>query len=186
MQKKLNPFYAGIGSEKTPAPVLQTMFTLAQKMGELGFTLRSGGAEGADTAFEEGAEALGFPCEIFLPEAKFKGHPSPLHYIPAEAYRLAQQHHPAWGAVKSQLGRNLLARDGQQILGASLNSPVAFVLCWTPDGAEQGNKTSIDTGGTGQAIRIASAYSIPVFNLKNKTAITRLHTFLSRIYGVTP
>lgn len=45
-----------------------------------------------------------------------------------------------------------------------LDDPAAFVLCWTPDGSLDG--TGSDTGGTGQALRIAAAYDVPVFNLQ--------------------
>lgn len=44
-------------------------------------------------------------------------------------------------------------------------TPVGWVLCWTPDGAAEGIETSRATGGTGQAIRLASAHGIPVYNL---------------------
>jgi hypothetical protein len=37
------------------------------------------------------------------------------------------------------------------------------VLCWTPDGAI--DKTGKKTGGTGQAIRLAVAHGVPVYNL---------------------
>ena len=47
-------------------------------------------------------------------------------------------------------------------LGPHLIEPVAFILCWTPDG--------LVTGGTGQALRLAKDYMIPVCNLgKAKT-----------------
>jgi hypothetical protein len=42
------------------------------------------------------------------------------------------------------------------VLGHDLRSPSRFVVCWTADGRA--------TGGTGQAIRIAEAYAVPVFN----------------------
>ena len=43
------------------------------------------------------------------------------------------------------------------LLGAKLDNPVSALICWTTDGQP--------TGGTGQAIRIASGYGIPVHNL---------------------
>jgi len=62
-------------------------------------------------------------------------------------------------------------------MGVDLKTPVSFVLCWTPDGAE--TTTDPDhTGGTGQAIRIANANAIPVFNLFHKDALERLKTHL--------
>jgi hypothetical protein len=63
-----------------------------------------------------------------------------------------------------------------QILGDDLKTPVDFVLCWTPDGAE--TSTSYSTGGTGQAIRLAIANSIPVFNSHNADALQRLSEIL--------
>lgn len=47
--------YAGIGSRETPASVLDLMSRIARKLGARGWTLRTGGAEGADLAFYAGA-----------------------------------------------------------------------------------------------------------------------------------
>ena len=41
------------------------------------------------------------------------------------------------------------------------------MLCWTPDGAE--TETGYNTGGTGQAIRLAIQQGIPVINMFNTT-----------------
>jgi hypothetical protein len=38
-----------------------------------------------------------------------------------------------------------------------LNDPVSFIVCYTPGGSGQ--------GGTGQALRVARAYNIPVTDL---------------------
>ena len=48
--------YAGIGSRSTPPEVQAVMRTLANNLEYTGFTLRSGGAKGADSAFEHGVE----------------------------------------------------------------------------------------------------------------------------------
>ena len=47
--------YAGIGSRKTPPHVLAAMTQIAEALAERGYILRSGGAGGADSAFEKGA-----------------------------------------------------------------------------------------------------------------------------------
>ena len=39
------------------------------------------------------------------------------------------------------------------------------MLCWTPDGAIAPEHCTRDTGGTGQAIRVAGAHGVRVFNL---------------------
>ena len=50
-----------------------------------------------------------------------------------------------------------MARNAYCMLGPDLKSPVDFVLCWTPNAKV--------VGGTGQGLRIALDYNIPIFNL---------------------
>lgn len=90
-----------------------------------------------------------------------------------EAIRIAAEHHPKWRRLRS-FERELIARDTHQILGPFCDEPSLFVACWTPDGAERGEDTSEWTGGTGQAIRVASAFGVPVFNLANESSRHKL------------
>lgn len=152
--------YAGVGSRSTPAPILVMMRRLGRALDARGFTLRSGGAPGADSAFEAGADS----AEVFLPWRGFSGRGVPIGFdCPTpEAHALAARYHPAWANL-SHAARRLHARNAHQVLGLDLASPAAFVLCWTPDGAV--TETSSATGGTGQAIRIALANDVPVYNL---------------------
>ena len=46
-------YYTGIGSRETPKDIMQLMSKLAYKLASEGYILRSGAAQGADTAFEE-------------------------------------------------------------------------------------------------------------------------------------
>jgi hypothetical protein len=140
--KRVPTAYAGVGSRRTPPAWLGAMDELARRLDAAGWTLRSGGAEGADRAFEAGAKRKQiFTARVPLPQAALDSvarfHPAP--------HRLAPY------------ARRLHARNAQIVLGANLDDPVAFVLCWTPGGS--------GSGGTGQAIRIARAYGIPVYDL---------------------
>lgn len=143
--------YAGIGARKTPENILNQMNRIAVWLQVEGFTLRSGGAAGADTAFERGA---GVRKEIYR-----------AHDATDAAMRLAEQYHPAWSRC-GDYAKCLLARNGFQILGPDLKTPSDFVVCWTSDGKA--------SGGTGQAIRVAEAHGVPVFNLHDSTAEPRL------------
>jgi hypothetical protein len=58
-------FYCGIGSRKTPENILIKMSKYASILERMGFTLRSGGALGADRAFERGV-VNPLKKEIFL------------------------------------------------------------------------------------------------------------------------
>jgi hypothetical protein len=161
---QLRPSYTGIGSRLTPPEVLARMRVLAGKLEACGFVLRSGGARGADTHFEVGVRDRN-NAEIYLPWPGFRGHWSSRCYVTAEAFALTARFHPHWSACSPNTKR-LHARNGYQILGPDLASPSKFVACWTADGEA--------SGGTGQAIRIAQAHDIPVFNLFDPTAEARL------------
>ncbi|MBU2726318.1 DUF4326 domain-containing protein [Acidithiobacillus ferridurans] len=177
--------YAGIGSRDTPASILDLMTRIARRLSARepwGYTLLSGGAAGADSAFERGA---GSAKEVFLPWNGYNGGGSPdaggrIQALPlSDAYRVAAELHPGWSRL-SDAARALMARNSHQILGADLKNPVDFVICWTPDGCETEAKRSRRTGGTGQAIALASRWGIPVFNLRRgeKETLNRIKRWL--------
>lgn len=155
-----NLTYAGIGSRKTPTHVLTWMTSIAQRLAGYGYTLRSGGAEGADRAFEAGSLLK----EIYTPRS--------VGVNWDRAFSTVTNFHPA-PARLSSYARLLMARNAFQVLGPQCDDQSKFVVCWTPDGAE--THTSRLTGGTGQAIRIANYYDIPVVNLANHDAADRLY-----------
>jgi hypothetical protein len=81
------------------------------------------------------------------------------------AEAIAAKVHPRW-AYLGNGARLLQSRNSHQVLGRNLDDPVRFVLCWTPDGATSWRETSQKTGGTGQAIRLASQWDAGVHNLQ--------------------
>lgn len=152
-------YYAGIGSRETPEDILYVMTKTAAEMAGLGFTLRSGHADGADIAFELGAKIK----EIYIPWLGFNGSTSNL--LPTkEAFVMAEKYHPAWHKC-SPAARKLHARNCHQVLGHSLDKPSEFIICWT--------KGALGGGGTGQAIRIAKAHSIPIYDLADPETLRR-------------
>lgn len=168
--------YAGIGSRETPPEILAVMEALGTSLGSAGWTLRSGAADGADSAFERGADRVGGAKEIFLPWPRFSGRteaePGVLlmdEALRPEAERISAAHHPAWRFL-SFGARRLHARNALQILGPGLDCPADLVICFTPRGA--------GGGGTGQAIRIAASLGVPVFDLGVAGTLERLDEFL--------
>lgn len=150
--------FAGIGAEDTPDDICKEMTRFATMMAKKGWILRSGGAPGADTAFEKGYEEYPGLKEIYLPWKGFNKNPSPLHTVSQQAINIAAKHHPAWNnVIKKEASVKLLGRDSYQILGLDLNSPCDLVVCWTKDGKK--------VGGTAQAMRIAEAWNIKIMNL---------------------
>lgn len=152
-------YYAGIGSRETPFTALKQMFYIAEQLAPFG-TLRSGHAEGADQAFEEGCIKANGNMEIYLPWFGFNNAPNkPQYLVPdmnKELLDFTGAFHPAWDKCSSGAKR-MHARNACQILGLYGDSPVDFVVCWTKDGKRG--------GGTGQALRIAEYFQIPIFDL---------------------
>lgn len=146
-------YYTGIGSRETPADICRLMTQVAIYLQIQGYTLRSGGAQGADAAFERGARGA---KEIWLPWPSFNSNLSRL-FPSKEAHDLASTLHPKWN-ILTPGAKKLHARNMHQILGIDLDTPSEFVVCWTKDGEA--------SGGTGQALRLAIQRQIPIFNLK--------------------
>ena len=150
----MTKFYCGIGSRQTPPAILTLMYRWAIHLAQCGYVLRSGRAIGADTAFEHGCIAENGPKQIFTDRDARRRPDWRAH---------AAKFHPAWNSLPA--GAQLLhARNSAIMLGMELVEPVSFVLCWTPGG--------IVKGGTGQALRIAQASNIPVFNLFEPERVT--------------
>lgn len=147
-----NIHIACIGARATPLPILTEMEAIGLQLAVRGIGMRSGDADGADTAFYRGASCINPKLFQRLPGRIG-------HYI--EWQQHAAMFHPNWAACDER-ARSNHARNSAVMLGPSPMSapePVIAVVCWTEGGAV--------IGGTGQALRIAASplYNIPVFNL---------------------
>lgn len=150
--------YAGVGSRETPLDILVLMTKIAQYLHSLGYTLNTGDAKGADEAFRSGTGRR----RIFTAKD-----------ATVLTRKIAKEIHPAPHAIKGY-ALDLMARNTNQVFGENLDTPVDFLICWTPDGATDYIKRSRQTGGTGQAIEMASRKGIPVINMQNKNWRTEL------------
>ena len=159
--------YAGIGSRRLPDEWIPKIHEISKKLSKAGYTLRSGGAIGADTAFERYSRS----SEIYVPFSGYnKRVGNAIDVVHPDAFVIASLLHPKWDNL-SKTAQALMARNTHQILGKDLNSPADFVVCWTPDGAYTEQMRTVETGGTGQAIALASRWKIPVFNLNHPSSI---------------
>ena len=159
-------YYTGVGSRKTPQNILKLMTALARKFGQQGYILRSGGAIGADRAFEYGA--TGLPKDIYLAK-----------HANQAAMAIAAKYHPAWEKCSDYVKR-LHGRNAFQVLGSDLKKPSKFLICWTPDGCRSHAERTYSTGGTGTAISIADAYNVPVFNLQRPEVFDSFVKYLQK------
>lgn len=181
--------YAGIGSRETPQDVLDVMTKAATYLESLGYTLRSGGAEGADTAFEKGVKSK---------KQIFKG----FDKTGDTEKKIAHEIHPnLQGAMEGSKKRavakgkdgersakaveNLMARNTNQIFGNKLDTPVDFVLAYDPSGWTGKGPRPVK-GGTLQAIDMAARKGIPVINMADPNWREQLKEVLKNKPAVQP
>lgn len=184
-------FVTGIGSRRTPPDMLQTMIALGRRLAELGFTLRSGAADGADSAFEQGWDQHpGCKKEIWLPWRGFNDHSTDgVCAIPSRLLdrfeAIASTVHPAWARLKADPAKQavikLHTRNVAQVLGQDAATPSHFLVCWTPDGCTGEASRTRDTGGTATAIVLAERHGVPVFNLKDAGALQAVLALAERL-----
>lgn len=173
-------YYAGIGSRKTPDNILRLMEMYGKELAKKEYTLRSGGAEGADTAFETGCDTVKHSEKaIYIPWNGFNNRwitesgVKDLHDVDKDwCMDIAAMFHPNWLRC-SPGARKLHARNVCQVLGPEPNSRHSeFIVCYTPDGKF--------SGGTGQALRIAHKYEITIYNLHDPDDIKKLDDYIGK------
>lgn len=169
--------YAGIGSRQTPINIGNDMIDIARRLANNGWTLRSGGADGADTYFVAGVTHFDNQVnrpkkEIIIPWNNFnhlkEGDPGillPLDNMKKQYADRARSIEPHYDSC-SHYVKNLKERNIAIIEGPEMNQPVKAVICWTPDG--------LPAGGTALGIRHARMLNIPVFNMFDRSPDTIL------------
>lgn len=186
--------FAGVGSRNTPPDMLKEMARVANKLEGLGYTLNTGltfgkQAEGADKAFADGFTDKS-KVNLFTPEIHGKR--------PREQAVAKEIHETPEKLTEGSL--KLQARNTSQVFGDKLDTPVDFVLAWTPlnnngevvTHADQryygGKDSNNNTGGTGQAIALASLKGMPVINMADPKWEEQLDKLLAEKpdVGTTP
>lgn len=186
-------YYTGVGSRETPEDILTMMSQVATKLASQGWTLRSGGAKGAGSAFELGwlqwySNQTPWPSypqlEVFIPWEGYNGHDRDGLFggninpelDNAQLFMLAgfiaEKMHPNWAACKRG-ARAMHARNVYQVLGQDLKTPSKMLIAWTPL-----TRAGEPKGGTATAIRLAESHQIPCFNLNKPVDYARIHKFL--------
>ena len=167
-------YYAGIGSRMTPKTVCLEMTKIATVLSQKGYILNSGGAAGADSAFEKGA---GDNKQIFLPYDGMNGRKvdgKQFFLYSEESYQIASKFYRGL-ANAPPMTQKMMCRNVHQVLGLDLKTPVDFLVCWTPGGGVE--------GGTGMAMRVAKGHKIPIYNLKMDSDRKNLFSLMKGMVG---
>lgn len=184
--------YTGVGSRECPSDILKLMESVGFALASAGWTLRSGGAVGADQAFERGMlryvdsveTASWTPAEIYLPWDGYEDHtkkshrglnilPNMIHFdTESIAEGMAMAVHPAWDACK-QGARKMHTRNVFQVLGRTLDAPSKMLIAWT-----RLDKHGNPKGGTATAINLAKENGVNTFNLNKAEDFERISKWI--------
>ena len=175
-------YYTGVGSRETPTAILDLMQEIAFKLACDGYVLRSGGADGADLAFQKGWERGKqlTPAEIFIPWDGFNGFSHGQDGVvytlnkmsnSQQAERIASEIHPVWDRL-SRGAKALHTRNIYQVLGKTLDQPSRFLICYAKP-----TKTGV-SGGTNTAVQVALQHGVKVFNLYEQENIERFELYV--------
>lgn len=172
----MEKYYTGVGSRQTPSSVCLLMTITAKFLDGKGYTLRSGGAVGADYSFEMGASN---PI-IYSPNDKHhpaSGKPSIIPDV--EQYRdMAGKCCLHFSSIKSKYVRDLHTRNICQVIGHEPQNVVRsdFLIAYTLNGDY--------LGGTTTALRCAELFDVPIFNFgkyhSTEVQKTELKNFLKQ------
>jgi ribA/ribD-fused uncharacterized protein len=186
-------WYAGVGtrglSRHEPLYRLATM--TATRLERLGVGLRSGAADGADSAFQDGVSSP-LSMQICRPENEADRQMPAGYYVitgskAREAERMALRLHPAPDVLRRDdqtWARQLHTRNMFQVDGPNLDQPARFLLAI----ARTVDAEGVPEGGTRTAWLRAQEENIPHFNLANerdrKAFLDRL-VEMERAAGIT-
>lgn len=174
-------YYTGVGSRSTPVDIQRKMSKIASELDKLGFILRSGGAMGADQAFEHGV-LLNIRKEIYYAYHYYKNDIKYLYDFSRlqETREIVKLTHPTWNYL-SEYAKALHTRNYFQVNGVNGSQLSQFLICYTPDGCESVKTRHVSTGGTATAIVIAEMLEIPVYNLCNEERIKDVEELILKL-----
>lgn len=182
----MHKFFTGVGSRETPDDILTLMRGYSKAMVLRSWVLRSGGANGADSAFCAGwfdalYENINIQdAEIYLLWHGFNDYSKDSKNcklvvdkaIISQAQEILRTVHPAY----ERLTRGPLAlhtRNVYQVLGSDLKTPSRGLVAYA-----KLDKHGEPMGGTRTAIKIAEMYNIPCLNLFKDEDRARLEKYL--------
>jgi len=175
-----NKYYAGIGSRELPEGMESLINAIGRRMAEKGYILRSGAADGADNAFEQGCIFANGKADIYLPWRGFKGrwtNRGEVEFIePLEGQReISRQIMIDLGIITywdkmSETSQKFHSRNVNQIEGRVYEPDVSVVIYYAPTEWISGQPV----GGTRTAVMLARIKGIPTYNLFDEVEKSKL------------
>lgn len=187
-----------IGTREPTDKELTVLATVGSFLCEQGYICRSGGAPGSDQAWEAcfptSQQEIYLPWNGFCDKSSLQGsHMIPLSHmsshiqdltsVAVEYFYPKDRQHKLWDAAGNKTPTyRLMQRNTLQVLGRDCNTPSNFVVC-IASASELDSQRRIKNvkGGTGQAVRIAYHFGIPVWNIRVPDHVDELIGWLSNV-----
>ncbi len=172
MQLQPVKHYTGIGSRNTPVWCRFAMEDIASALALKGYILRSGAAQGADSAFEIGCDRSCGSGEIYIPWKSF-GCSEPTIFkdyitLSSKEFQKARRAFikyniiPHFDSMKSAI-QKLHARNYYQVLGKQGKKSLVCIYYANVDWC-----TGEPEGGTRSAVMLSKLLKIPCYNLQDQ------------------
>lgn len=170
-------YWTGVGSRSITKEEQELAVYVAETITRrFGMVLRSGAAEGADTAFQKGVCNVNpkycqiwTPWNNFRPKEQHTGFPSCSYTTPTtEMFEKAREAFISTGIIPwfdrmKQGAQKLHGRNFYQVRGG-YGEPLSKVCIYIADEDDNGEVS----GGTRSAVLLARHYKIPTYNLRIK------------------
>jgi len=175
-------YWTGVGSREVPPKFALYMQSIAIRMSNAGYTLRSGGAGGSDTIFQKEVDPdltqIWIPWKGFNKFCKDGNH----IVISDKSFNIAREFYLDTGIIPwfdrmKQGAQKLHARNYFQVVGKEgLGEPKSEVCIYYAE--MNGNEPK---GGTRSAVMVARYFGIPCYNLGISSDLDKLDRYLDGI-----
>lgn len=169
---------AFLGNEKLNDTIVARIVKVLKMFEAKKFAIRTGAERGVPRVIIDNAMAP----ELHLPFKKFDGIENAASYYTDAlceeiARKMKQDIDTAPDIIKA-----IYAKNPRVLFGKNLKQPVSILIIWTEDGCENPSDVTNQSGIGGHALKLAAAAGIPVINLQNADAESRVEHYLRTLY----
>ena len=117
--------------------------------------------------------------EAYTPWKNFNNIESKHSYNTETSKHVAASNFQGWDKVPDAV-KAMLARNVRMVFGDKNRSVTLCLITWSPDGASRAAEVTKETGRSGNIIKLASTYGIPVINMAKPNA----EAILEKTFGI--
>lgn len=180
--KRFNRTVVITSGDKVPESVQLMVDKIVGALLNKGFTVRWNGGD-RDILGKTAYDAAGGSTDIYLPWKSFnKDIKNPRMTKPLECgYQHGAFYHGAYAKIPPQV-RAIVSSQMHMILGERCDTPINLLITYTDDGAEVTKEADYKkTGFMYFFIKACEDLDVPVFNLKNESAIENIKNFIDTL-----